>query len=270
MATLLLVGTGLIGGSFALAARARGLFDRIDGIDTDTRVLAEARANGVVDAPGPEVRPDAVCVATPASHIASCVEEMGRRHPEAVLFDVGSVKSPVVDALRARDRLSEHFVPCHPVVGSERSGPSAARADLFEGRSVVVTPVAETDAETAARVAGWWRKVGARVTERTPEEHDRILAVTSHLPHLLAFALMEVLAEIDDDTLRATVGGGFRDFSRIAGADPAIWSDILHENRDAVLAWTEKLVARLAIEDDKDALRQRLADARERRRRLDV
>ena len=269
MATLLLVGTGLIGGSFALAARGRGLFDRIDGIDTDTRALAEARASGVVDAPGPEVRPDAVCVATPASDIASCVDEMGSRHPEAVIFDVGSVKSPVVDALRARDRLSERYVPCHPVVGSEQSGPSAARADLFEGRSVV-TPVAETDPETAARVSGWWRTVGARVTERSPAEHDHILAVTSHLPHLLAFALMEVLAELDDDTLRATVGGGFRDFSRIAGADPAVWSDILHENREAVLAWAEKLVARLAIEDDKEALRQRLADARERRRRLDV
>lgn len=270
MATLLLVGTGLIGGSFALAARRRGLFDRIDGIDTDTRALAEARAHGVVDAPGSEVRPDAVCVATPASHIAPCVEEMSRRHPDAVLFDVGSVKSPVVEALRVRGRLSQHFVPCHPVVGSERSGPSAARADLFEDRSVVVTPVAETDGETAARVAGWWRAVGARVTERTPEEHDRILAATSHLPHLLAFALMEVLAEIDDDTLRATVGGGFRDFSRIAAADPAIWSDILDENRDAVLAWAEKLVARLAIDDDKEALRRRLTEARERRRGLDV
>ena len=269
MSTLLLVGTGLIGGSFALAARRRGLFDRIDGIDTDARALAEARSHGVVDPPGPELRPDAVCVATPASHIAACVDEMGRRHPDAVLFDVGSVKSPVVDALRARGRLSPRYVPCHPVVGSERSGPSAARADLFEGRSVVVTPVAETDPETSARVSGWWRTVGARVTERPPEEHDRLLAVTSHLPHLLAFALMEVLAEVDDDTLRATVGGGFRDFSRIAGADPAIWSDILHENREAVLAWAGKLVARLAIDDDKEALRQRLADARDRRRRLD-
>ncbi|MDE0348769.1 MAG: prephenate dehydrogenase/arogenate dehydrogenase family protein [Gammaproteobacteria bacterium] len=270
MATLLLVGTGLIGGSFALAARRRGLFDRIDGIDTDARALADARSHGVVDAPGPEIRPDAVCVATPASHIASCVEEMGRRHPDAVLFDVGSVKSPVVDALRAGGRVSPRFVPCHPVVGSERSGPSAARADLFEGRSVVVTPVAETDAETVGRVSGWWRTVGARVTECPPGEHDRILAVTSHLPHLLAFALMEVLSDFDDETLRATVGGGFRDFSRIAASDPAIWSDILHENREAVLAWAEKLVARLAIDDDKEALRQRLADARERRRRLDV
>ena len=269
MSTLLLVGTGLIGGSFALAARRRGLFDRVDGIDTDMAALAEARACGVVDAPGPEVRPDAVCVATPASHIAACVEEMGRRHPDAVLFDVGSVKSPVVDALRAQGGLSPRYVPCHPVVGSERSGPSAARADLFEGRSVVVTPVAETDPETAATVSGWWRTVGARVTERPPEEHDRILAVTSHLPHLLAFALMEVLSEIDDDTLRVTVGGGFRDFSRIAAADPAIWTDILHENRESVLAWAEKLVARLTIDDDKDALQERLADARERRRRLD-
>ena len=269
MSALLLVGTGLIGGSFALAARRHGLFDRIDGIDVDARALADARAQGVVDAAGAPVTPDAVCVATPASRIAPCIAEMAARFPEAVLFDVGSVKSTVVDALRARGRLTSRYVPCHPVVGSERSGPSAARADLFDGRSVVVTPVAETDPGTTARVSGWWRAVGAAVTEQAPEVHDRILAVTSHLPHLLAFALMDVLCEFDDDTLRATVGGGFRDFTRIAGADPDIWSDILYENREAVLAWAGKLVERLVIDEDRDALRQRLATARERRRRLD-
>ena len=278
MSALLLVGTGLIGGSFALAARRHGLFDQIAGIDANPSALAEARARGIVDAEvapdadheAPSAAPDAVCVATPTSHIARCIEELAARHPEAVLFDVGSVKSKVIDTLRARGGLPVRYVPCHPVAGSERSGPSAARADLFEGRSVILTPVPETDSAATARVAGWWRALGAEVTEQPPELHDRILAATSHLPHLVAFALMEVLADVDDDTLRATIGGGFRDFSRIAAADPAIWSDILHENREAVLAWAGELAARLAIDPDKETLARRLAAARDRRRRLDA
>ena len=269
MSVLLLVGTGLIGGSFALAARRGGLFDRIEGIDVEPSALAAARAHGVIDGGASSMTPDAVCVATPTSKIADSIESMAERYPEAVLFDVGSVKFPVIETLRQRGGLPSRYVPCHPVVGSEKSGPAAARADLFEGRSVIVTPVSETDRRVTERVAGWWRTLGAVVTEQAPDTHDRILAATSHLPHLVAFALMEVLADVDDDTLRATVGGGFRDFSRIAGADPAIWSDILHENRAAVLAWADKLAARLAIEPDKEALARRLTAARDRRRRLD-
>ena len=269
MSVLLLLGTGLIGGSFALAARREGLFDRIEGDDVNPRALAQARARGIVDCEDSSTTPDAICVATPASKIAGAIEAMAARHPEAVLFDVGSVKSPVIATLRQRCRLPSRYVPCHPVAGSEKSGPSAARADLFAGRSVILTPVSETDRRVTDQVAHWWRALGASVTEQTPEAHDRTLALTSHLPHLVAFALMEVLDEVDDATLRAGIGGGFRDFSRIAGADPAIWSDILHENRDAVLAWADKLRARLAIEPDKGALAQRLSAARDQRRRLD-
>ena len=119
------------------------------------------------------------------------------------------------------------------------------------------------------RVASWWRTLGADVSQRSAEEHDRILAATSHLPHLLAFALMEVLSDIDEETLRAMIGDGFRDFSRIAGADAAVWSDILHENRAAIRAWAEKLAAYLTVEEDKDALMRRLTRASARRKGLD-
>ena len=269
MSTLLLIGTGLIGGSFALAARARGLFEQVVGRDVHPQALAEAQARGIVDGVTPAEVPDAVCIATPASSIPEYIVEAAARYPDAILFDVGSVKAPVIATLRAGDALPTRFVPCHPIVGSHRSGPGAARADLFEGRHVIVTPVPETDPAVTDRVASWWRTLGADVSQRSAEEHDRILAATSHLPHLLAFALMEVLSDIDEETLRAMIGDGFRDFSRIAGADAAVWSDILHENRAAIRAWAEKLAACLTVEEDKDALMRRLTRASARRKGLD-
>lgn len=269
MSTLLVVGTGLIGGSFALAARAAGLFEHFHGIDADPAALAAARARGIIDQPAPDVAPTAVCIATPVGGIAGCVAQMAQRHPNATLFDVGSVKAPAIRALREQGALPAAFVPCHPVAGSERHGAAAAKAGLFEGCSVIVTPVAETAPAAVARVSGWWRQVGATVTEQTPEAHDCLLAATSHLPHLLAFALMELLDDVDDATLRRAVGGGFRDFTRIAAADPAVWGDILHENRDAVLHWVEALTARLEIAEDKTALVRRLAAAQAKRRTLD-
>ena len=270
MNALLLVGTGLIGGSFALAARAAGLFERVDGMDANPAALAAARARGIVDAPGAAIEPTAVCIATPVGAIAEHVALAAERHPQAVIFDVGSVKAPAIRALRAQGGPPPAFVPCHPVAGSERHGAAAARADLFEGCSVVVTPVAETDAAVVARVSGWWRDVGATVTRQTPEAHDCLLAATSHLPHLIAFALMEMLDDVDDATLRRAVGGGFRDFTRIAAADAAVWGDILHENRDQVLRWVEALAPRLVVEEDKAALAQRIAAARAKRLRLDA
>ncbi len=269
MSTLLLVGTGLIGGSFALAARARGLFEHVVGRDVDPNALAEARARGVVDEVEPSETPDAVCIATPASSIPEYIGDAATRYPDAILFDVGSVKAPVIASLRARQTLPRRFVPCHPIVGSHMSGPGAARADLFEGRHVIVTPVPETDPTATERVASWWRTLGADVSERSAEEHDHILAATSHLPHLVAFALMDVLGDLEEETLRAMIGDGFRDFSRIAGANASVWSDILYENRAAVGHWARKLAARLTVDEDRDALARRLGRASERRKRLD-
>ena len=269
MGVLLLVGTGLIGGSFALAARANGVFDRIIGIDSNPEALETARELGIVDGPEQAFEPTAVCIATPVSRIAACVADAASRYPGVPIFDVGSVKETVVDTLRAGGEVPVDFVPCHPIAGSETVGASAARADLFQGRSVIVTPVEETDPDAVSRVESWWRGVGAAITTADPRNHDRLVAATSHLPHLVAFALMEVLDDIDDTTLPAYIGDGFRDLSRIAASDPAIWSDILQENRDTVLRLARQLAARLTIDEDKAALRHRIAKSRSLRLGLD-
>ena len=266
---LLLVGTGLIGGSFALAARASGLFDRIVGIDSNPDALEGARTLGIVERGGPSFEPTAVCIATPVSRIAECVADAALRYPGTPIFDVGSVKATVVDALRASGRVPRDFVPCHPIAGSETGGASAARADLFKGRSVIITPVDETDSAAVAKVESWWRQVGAAVTLADPRSHDRLVAATSHLPHLVAFALMEVLGENDDENLSAYIGDGFRDLSRIAASDPTIWSDILQENREPVLRLAAQLATRLTINEDKAALQHRIARARSVRIGLD-
>ena len=269
MNVLLLVGTGLIGGSFALAARANGLFDRIIGIDSNSDALETARALGIVEGPEQAFEPTAICIATPVSRIAKCVADAASRYPGVPIFDVGSVKATVVDTLRTGGELPADFVPCHPIAGSEAVGASAARADLFQGRSVIITPVDETDPGKVSSVESWWRGVGASVTTADPRSHDRLVAATSHLPHLVAFALMEVLDDVDDGGLSAYIGDGFRDLSRVAASDPTIWSDILQENREAILRLGRHLAARLAIDEDKPALKQRIAKARNMRLDLD-
>ena len=269
MNVLLLVGTGLIGGSFALAARRSGLFDHIVGIDPNPEALETARALGIVESASVSLEPTAVCVATPVSRIAECVADAAARYPGVPVFDVGSVKATIVDSLRATDEMSPHFVPCHPIAGSEAAGAGAARADLFRGRSVIITPVAETNSVTLSRVESWWRKIGSAVTRQDPHVHDRLVAATSHLPHLVAYALMEVLDTVDDEALPAYIGDGFRDLSRIAASDPTIWSDILLANRQAILPLARQLCERLAIDDDRATLKQRIATARDLRDGLD-
>jgi len=269
MNVLLLVGTGLIGGSFALAARANEVFDHIVGIDKSPQALATARSLGIVDGSETALEPTAICVATPVSHIAECVADVAARYPGVPIFDVGSVKATIVDALRTRGGVPPHFVPCHPIAGSETVGAGAARGDLFQRRSVIITPVEETDAVAVAAVQSWWQRVGADVTMQDPQTHDRIVAATSHLPHLIAFSLMEVLDEIDEKSRSAYIGDGFRDLSRVAASDPTIWSDILQANREETLALARQLGARLSIEDDKSALKRRIARARNLRVGLD-
>ena len=245
------------------------MFDRIVGIDSNPEALAMARALGIVDGPETGLEPTAICVATPVSRIAECVADVSARHPGAPIFDVGSVKGAVVDALRTQGGIPPPFVPCHPIAGSETAGAGAARADMFQRRSVIITPVDETDADALAAVESWWRRVGADVTKQDPDTHDRILAATSHLPHLVAFALMEVLDTTDEKAPSAYIGDGFRDLSRIAASDPTIWADILHANREATLALARELGTRLTIDDDRATLKRRIARARNLRVGLD-
>lgn len=270
--SLLLIGTGLVGGSFALAAKAAGLFDHVMGMDRDPESLRQAEALGVVDAvmdEGTEVVPkcDAACVAVPVGDIAAWVRAVA---PHArVVFDVGSVKQTVMDAL---GKPPANYVPCHPVAGSERAGPAAARGDLFGGRAVVLTPVAATAAEATATVRGYWEQLGAEVVLESPAGHDKRLALLSHLPHLVAFAFMEVAGRSGS---LAGAGAGFRDFSRIAAADARVWADILRGNAAGVRPYLDDLIDTLqslarAAEAGDDALARRLAAAAEIRRALDA
>jgi cytidylate kinase len=265
---LVVVGTGLIGGSFALAAREAGTFASIVGIEPDGERAHKAVAAGIVDAIVESVPADAdaVLLAVPCDRIVGWVERLAD-HP-GIVFDAGSVKGPILDAVRcALGRVPARFVPCHPIAGSERSGPDAAHAALFSGHEVIVTPDDATDPAALAAVSNWWIAAGARVTPMSPAAHDATLARTSHLPHLVAFAYLQ---QVEPDDL-AHAAGGFRDFSRIGASDPAMWTPILTLNRGAVLAALDGLEAQLARvrahigAADAPALAALIADSRTRR-----
>ena len=234
--SLLLVGTGLIGGSFALAAKQAGLFEHVVGIDRKEEALRQALDLGVIDSTSDTLDAgcDAVCVAVPVGDIAACVQEAAVRAP--LVFDVGSVKGAVVDALAP---VPSNYVPCHPIAGSERTGPAAASADLFRGASVAMTPLAGTDATAVATVRSYWEAAGGVVAMERPDEHDERLALLSHLPHLVAFAFMEVAGRANS---LDGAGGGFRDFTRIAAADARVWADILQGNAACVRRYLDELV----------------------------
>ena len=245
--TLLLVGTGLVGGSFALAAKAHGVFDRVVGIDDSPDALRQALDLGIVDetTDASDVACDAACIAVPVGAVADWVQEAAKTAP--LVFDVGSVKRPIIDALCP---LPPNYVPCHPIAGSERAGPAAARPDLFDGGTVSLTPVAGTSTAATAKVRGYWQAIGATVSIETPDEHDDRLALVSHLPHLVAFAFMEVAGDAE---ALSGAGGGLRDFTRIAAADAAIWTDILHTNAPRVERHLDKLI--LALRGFSEAMR---------------
>ena len=265
--SLLLIGTGLIGGSFALAAKSKGIFDRVIGMDGNAHVLEQALELGIVDATAESDVPDcaAACVAVPVGSIAACVRQVAAHVP--LVFDVGSVKRTIVDALAP---VPANFVPCHPIAGSERAGPNAADAQLFCGHTVALTPVAGTDAAAVATVRGYWEAIDARVVVESPAAHDDRLALFSHLPHLVAFAFMEVVGSAE---FLHDASGGFRDFTRIAAADADVWADILHSNAPCVQHYLDQLVDALrgfAAESDGTALRRRIEAVAEVKRALDA
>ena len=264
---LTVVGTGLIGASFAKAARRRGLSDDIVGLDTNAENAAAALRLGLIDRVVDAVPRDAAAVllAVPVDGIADWVRRLAD-HP-GTLFDAGSVKAPIIESLKARNgALPPRYVPCHPIAGSERSGPEVADGDLFAGRQAVLTPVPETDPAAIERVRALWRGVGADTQLMSAADHDRIMAVTSHLPHLLAFAYLD---QVEAGHLPHT-GGGFDDFTRIGTAAPDLWTSILGLNRDpliaALAAFKDSLdrFERALANDDREAL-EALIDAAGRR-----
>lgn len=236
-ATLLLVGTGLVGGSFALAAKAHGVFSRVVGTDRRSEALDAALELGIIDeraSDAGESSFDAACIAVPLAGIPPCVEDASRK--ATVVFDVGSVKGPVIDALATPP---ENYVPCHPIAGSERHGPAAADATLFSNRTVVMTPTATTAPWAVAEVRRFWAAVGADVETQTPDQHDQRFALLSHLPHLVAVAFMDVVARAGSS---AGAGSGFRDFTRIAAGDADVWHDILHGNAAHIGRYLDELI----------------------------
>ncbi|MFN8543347.1 MAG: prephenate dehydrogenase/arogenate dehydrogenase family protein [Candidatus Binatia bacterium] len=238
-----IAGVGLIGGSFALAVRAAGLAGEIVGYGRTIASLEAARALGLIDRiaadPAEAVRgAELIVLAAPVGALVELAERF-RPHarPGALLTDIGSVKGSVVTALEAAWKGIGPVVGSHPIAGSEAWGPAAARADLFRGRLCVLTPTAATDPTALARLRDLWEAVGARVEEMAPAVHDAILARVSHLPHLVAFALVAAAAaaRADGHRVLAYAGSGFRDTTRVAASRAEVWRDIALANGPALL-----------------------------------
>ncbi len=239
---LTILGVGLIGGSLALAAKRAGAVGRVVGVSRSAANRAAALDAGMLDEATDDLAAavagaDLVVVATPVYTIVAQLRELpGLVTPACLITDVGSVKGPI---LAAGDLAfpDGRFVAGHPIAGSERSGPAAARADLFVEHNWVVTPSERTRDDALARIAAFWRAAGARVVGMTASWHDQVFASVSHLPHVVAYALMDTVAGLERDGERLKyAAGGLRDYTRIAGSDPAMWRDIFLMNREALLS----------------------------------
>jgi prephenate dehydrogenase len=280
--TLALVGVGLIGGSLALALRRAGAVTRVVGFDRDRAALEQGTALGVLDTAADSVSEavkgaDLVAVAVPVRAIGPVLHDVALTlEPHAVVTDVGSTKEDVVRI--AREELRERFarfVPGHPIAGREVSGVEAALADLFRGARVVLTPVEETAPDALDTVRSAWEAAGARVVTAAAADHDRIFAAVSHLPHILAFALVsEIASRGNAQDLLGFAAGGFRDFTRIAASSPEMWRDVALQNRQALLAEIDAYHARLAIfrelieKGDGQGLQRLMAEARSTRQSM--
>ncbi|MBN8772282.1 MAG: prephenate dehydrogenase/arogenate dehydrogenase family protein [Thiobacillus sp.] len=248
---LALVGPGLIGGSFALALKQAGAVREVLGVGRNPARLTVARELGLIDraADWAEAgQADCILLAMPVGETEAVLNKLAPHlKAGAIVTDAGSTKANVVEVARAAlgTRFAD-FVPGHPIAGSEQSGPGAARADLYQGKRVVLTPQAETSAGAIAMVRTMWEATGAPVATLEAAQHDRIFAAVSHLPHLAAFALVDDLAQrADGDTFFRFAASGFRDFTRIAGSSPEMWRDIALANRGALVAELDAYLASL-------------------------
>jgi prephenate dehydrogenase len=251
--TLVVTGVGLIGGSFALALKAAGQVRHVIGVGRGRANLEDALRLGLIDEIGEGedayARADFILVATPVGQMARVFTAIAPVLTSgAVVTDGGSTKCDVVALARAAfgARIGQ-FVPAHPIAGAELNGASAARAELYRGKKLVLAALPETDPTAAARVAAAWQACGARVFPMSPEMHDKTFAAVSHLPHVLAFALVDEIARKPHaDLLFQYAASGFRDFTRIAGGSPEMWRDISLANRSALLTEIDEYAARLA------------------------
>ncbi|MDX8408413.1 MAG: prephenate dehydrogenase [Mariprofundaceae bacterium] len=241
---LVIIGTGLIGGSLALALRKAGAVRRVTGVGRSADNLRTALQLGIVDDWSQDIGAavsdaDVVVLTVPMGAYADVLEAMADSLPaDAVLTDAGSTKCSAVAAVKASRVNASQFVPAHPIAGTEASGAAAAFAELFQDRLCILTPDETTDNEAAARVESMWRQAGARLMRMTAGEHDEVLAAVSHLPHLAAFALVNTVRRSGESGRHdpfSFAAGGFRDFTRIASSSPEMWRDIALNNRRALL-----------------------------------
>ena len=242
-----LIGCGLMGGSFAMALKKAGLVRRVVGYSKSPSTTERARQMGIIDVEAPSALlavsgADIVLIAVPVSATEASFKAI--KHlvtPDMLIMDVGSTKRDVIDA--ARRALREHvglFVPAHPIAGKEVSGVENADADLYTGKQVILTPIERTLAPQLQKATELWTRLGCKVLSMSPEAHDAAYAAVSHLPHLIAFALMNAISgQPQGDEFLSLAGPGFRDFSRIAASDPKVWRDILLSNREELLAQSQ-------------------------------
>ena len=242
-ARVTIIGIGLIGSSIARAVRVHMPTVRLTGHDADPEVRATADAlqlfDDVADTAGAAViDADLVILCVPVGAMGAAAAEFAADLPaDAIVSDVGSCKAEVARAL-AEALPGATIVPAHPVAGTERSGPEAGFATLFHGRWCILTPSEDTDPTATARVGEFWKRLGAEVETMAPEHHDRVLAITSHLPHLIAYTIVGTASDMEEVTRSEVIkysAGGFRDFTRIAASDPTMWRDVFLSNREAVL-----------------------------------
>ena len=241
---LAIIGTGLIGGSFALALKQAGQVGTVVGAGRTQDNLQNAKLRGILDDiatdPAHAVQgADFVLLAVPVGQMQGVMQAIASQlAPGVVVSDVGSIKQDVADlAQRHLAANLSRFVPGHPIAGAETSGAESARADLFDGKNVVLTPLPNTNFDALVKVQSAWQACGAKVSIMQAGQHDRIFAAVSHLPHLLAYALVDMLASRPDAELFFNyAASGFRDFTRIAASSPEMWRDIALANKDALLA----------------------------------
>lgn len=278
-----IIGLGLMGGSFAAALKKNKLVRQISGYDTHTTSLDQATELDLIDMAAGSIKEaiqgaELIVIAVPVLEFEGVLQTLkegldGTSDDSPVITDMSSVKSIVIEAAtRVFGQVPARLVPGHPIAGSEKHGVKSANPELFRDHKVILTPVKDTSASATKAVRSLWESLGSEVVQMDALHHDQVLAQTSHLPHLLAYALVDTLCnQPDGKEIFKYAAGGFRDFSRIAASDPTMWRDIFKANRDAVLEILDKFthdlshIRDLIEKDELEALSEKFAKAKEAR-----
>ncbi len=281
---LCIIGVGLIGGSLARALREKGYCNNIVGSSRSASHLQKAVDLGVIDSYSTDMQQaaagaDVIIVCVPLGAMEMVFSQLKDViTPETIITDVGSSKQSVVDAAqRAFGEIPSNLIPGHPIAGTEKSGVEASFAELFQRRKVIITPLEHNDLQQVKQIEQMWQQTGAEVRQMTVRHHDEVLAATSHLPHVLAFGIVDTLAKMDSQQeIFEYAAGGFRDFTRIASSDPVMWRDICINNREAVLKVMRSYISDMETmydlidNSDGDAIKSSFEEAKAIRDRFNV